>query len=455
MTVRELLAQFRSSGKGEVELRSLVDSEKIRLGSIASYSAESLMSAVGLEGDDIESRMKSFSEQVALLDEAETSLKAFDEMQKSAQKVRSSTPAVPRRNSEPLRSGEIIRENDLSLLPAQTRSQRQMLSNPVFKQWASDVKVDSGAHLEFHSPYEKMQLRNIAETGDGAGQIQRIDTVTGAIRPPTRLLDLVNNRGKPDATVAYIHRIDRPNAAGSRAVSGNGTITEANPASTRTTIPFESVAVFAGIQKEWLQAQPELGPAVADALLYDLEDHVDEQMMLGDGANENWTGLITVMAGSGLTGQTSAVPASGANRGAFTVIRKEVGKLKDAGINPNAIFLNRDDADKVYQYLENLRFAHRDLVNPVNGEPSVRLIPIYVSPTGNIPANTAVIGDFMPNRIEVQSQGMVKVETSKEYLFGRNQDAIKVTIFGNLAVYQPFAFRTLTATNNLKEDNEA
>ena len=457
MSLMDDFAKFQTGEMKDYQLRQSVTDENIRLQVIAQQvDADSsvLMTVKGLAGDTMAERQQSFTEASAVLRQAEQALIKHDEFLKDAGERKDFAPLRYKKEEPEVR---ILSEEDAAAFNSgegigfygeqiMKSAQFQELHDAVLRQ---DIQR---ATFKVRRSLGNPTLRHVTSTPAGEGILQG-QRVVAPIRPPTRLLEAAGVEQQPGANYIVFHRVVRTNSAGTRDAETAVNIATVDPNMPRSPLHFQSIGVIAGVQREYIGANSNILPRVADALMYDLEQTVDEQATTGNQAAPNWSGLQPQLAA--MAAQVQAVPAvSAANRGAHTWLRGQVGEMIDTGVNPNLIIVNRTTADLLFaQIFEN----QTGILNPdyrgMNGEVMVRGLPVWVSP--NMAANTAFIGEFNPATIRIVTQQDIEVSFSNEVYFGSNQVAVRVLIYGNLALYDPLRFRLITGTDRLKNDNTA
>jgi HK97 family phage major capsid protein len=126
---------------------------------------------------------------------------------------------------------------------------------------------------------------------------------------------------------------------------------------------------------------------IDDYLRQDIYEEVEDQVVTGSGAAENFTGILNTV-GIGDAG------APGAGESALDVIREAKGLVQtNARTNPTAVLLNPADAEKVDKLKINSEVNH--FISPPFGPSAQRVLwGMAVVETSAVPAGTGLAGDF-------------------------------------------------------------
>lgn len=269
-----------------------------------------------------------------------------------------------------------------------------------------------------------------------------------------RLRDLVSVRTTSSDTVEYVEQTSHTNNAAAVAeatssalpdVNAGGTALE-NPAGggykpegawafARRTATVKTIAEWVPATKRSLADAGQLEGLINDELRKDIEEEEDSQILTGDGTGENLTGIL----------ETSGIQTQAFSTDVFESVRKGITKARKIGrVNPNGIVMNPEDVEMV-DLAKDLEGRYRGAGPFAMGPRTLWGLPIVESE--EVPAKTALLGDFSKAVLWDREQTTVTMTDSHADFFIRNLVAILAEERVAFAVTRPKAFvEVATAT---------
>jgi HK97 family phage major capsid protein len=160
---------------------------------------------------------------------------------------------------------------------------------------------------------------------------------------------------------------------------------------------------------------------------------IESQVLTGNGTGENFTGLLNVSG-------TLAVPFA---TDILTTIRKARTVMENADEAPNAWLFNPSDLETI-DLLRESGTAGQFITGAATATSNVfGDLPIVASP--QLPAGTAVLGDWRQGKLIVREEARLDVDRSGE-LFTKNQVVFRCEGRWNVAWKRPRAFAILDLT---------
>lgn len=267
-----------------------------------------------------------------------------------------------------------------------------------------------------------------AITAGGIDIPQVVESVVTMPVEPTRVLDLLVNR-KPltGNSFEFLRQTVRNNLAAT--VADNA----AKPVSVYTFEEIEDRArVFAHLSEpiplRYLDDHAEIKNVLQSQMAEDLMNVIEENVLIGDGLGENFTGLsITV-----------GVQAQAFTTDVLTTLRKARTKLVTSGETPTGWVLNHADLESLDLTRENgATGGFMDVDKIFGGLPRVG--------SSIIPAGFAYLGDWSQARLYVREGGRLDADVSGA-LFDANQVKLRYEGRFGLAVLRPAAFVKIDLT---------
>jgi HK97 family phage major capsid protein len=272
------------------------------------------------------------------------------------------------------------------------------------------ISVDRIADVVRVTEQDTLRLRdvvNVSQTGSNAVEYLRMTSYTRAAAP------VADSAAKPEAAMAFDVEI----------------------ATVRT------IAVTMPVTEQMLQDAPQVRNAIDVELLYDLDKTVEEQMLYGSGAGQNFAGLFNdtdVVAGRTEAGDTN-----------LDKIRRAITDVRRSGYSPNAVVIDPID----WEGIELLKGTDdRYVWAIVRDELGPRVWSLQVVETiaaeenaGNTTEERNIaVGDFLRGAtLWDRQQASVAVGWVNDQ-FTKNQRTLRAELRAAWAVKRPLAFRKIT-----------
>lgn len=280
-------------------------------------------------------------------------------------------------------------------------------------------------------------------------------------RKPTTLRDLVVRRRTGSDAVTFVRQSLRDNGAAevpeaTSADSPTVTTTVDGETVTSTVVPavgggykpqsgfaFEvvtanvkTIATWVPVTRKALADVAQLEGIIRDELTQNLLEREDLQLLNGDGSGENFTGILN----------TSGIQTQAFTTDVFASIRKAITKARTVGrVVPNAILISPEDLETVDLARESSGSSKFIGAGPFQaGQRTLWGLPLVENE--NLPAKTALVGDFTKAVVWDRDQASVNFSDSHEDFFVRNLVAALAEQREAFGVLRPAAFvRTATA----------
>jgi HK97 family phage major capsid protein len=267
-------------------------------------------------------------------------------------------------------------------------------------------------------------------------------------RRPLTVRDLISTRTTGSDQVEFVRQLTRldaaaavPEATTSEPIgSGEPAVTDAQgglkPKGTFTfqkvTRPVSTLAVWVPATKRALSDAAQLRGLIDDELRADLEEELEDQIVTGDGDDENFEGLL----------ETSGVQTQAFDTDEFVTTRKARTKVRVTGraqatgylIHPNdweRIDLKRDGQERFHGAGP---FAMTT--------PTLWGLPVVESEA--VTEGTALCGDFRKAVLWDREQTSIQVSDSHADFFVRNLVAVLAEMRAAFGVIRPAAFVKIT-----------
>jgi len=273
------------------------------------------------------------------------------------------------------------------------------------------------------------------------GTIQRDPIVVPPMRT-RRVRDLFPTRTTTAAVIEYFQMTGFTNAASTVAErNGANNAFVSKPQSGFTFVgqqaPVRTIAHWEAAHRNVLADEPQLRSIIDNELLYGLRLEEDNQILNGDGAGENLSGILSngsIQTYSWSSGATTPVADNRAD-----ALRRAATLAFLAYYEPTGVVLHPNDWEKIElakdeqgQYLVAVSVA-------LGGEPRVWRMPVVDTPA--IAEGTALVGAFGTGaQIYDREQASIRISEQHSDFFVRNAIVILAEQRLALAVKRPEAF---------------
>lgn len=198
---------------------------------------------------------------------------------------------------------------------------------------------------------------------------------------------------------------------------------------TAETLPIRTIAVWIDASKQALEDVPGLENFIRSRLLWALEAEIEEQLLLGDGAGENLSGLVT----SATSFDTTIL---GSSWNLADVIGGAAVQVRLAGFEPNFVIMHPRDVFR-------LRHAKDTTGQYVSLPPLPRIIESAALGEGEF-----IAGDSSQAVIRAREAAAIEIATEHSDYFVKNKVAIRAEERLALQVISPAAFVKGTLTTS-------
>jgi HK97 family phage major capsid protein len=323
------------------------------------------------------------------------------------------------------------------------RSLGEMVTdNPEFKSWME--RITRNGHIPQRTniqspPIEvaglKALITGVSATSAGAlvsnDRLSIIDA--GTFGRPLTLRDLVTNGTTGSDTVEYVRQGTHTNAAATVAEAtatgdGTGAKPESSMALSVVTENVKTIAHWVAATNRALADAGQLRTLIDSFLRYGLEEELEDQMMNGDGAGENFTGILN----------TSGTGTQAYDTSLLTTTRKARTKVMTEGnARATAYVMNPLDweAMDLLQDGENRYYFGGPMVM---GTPRLWGLPVVESEA--IAQGTAIVADWRLAALWDREQASITTSNSHSDFFVRNLVAILAELRAAFGVIRPAAF---------------
>jgi HK97 family phage major capsid protein len=203
------------------------------------------------------------------------------------------------------------------------------------------------------------------------------------------------------------------------------------------TTTVKTIAEWVAATKRILSDANGLREYINAYLLYDVALELEDQMISGSGAGENFTGILNT---AGI--QTTAV--GGAPASAFDAIRQAIRLIvQNARTRPNAVVLHPQDSAEIDLIKINNEMAHFAGPGPFAGLQNPPIWGLQRVESEALPVGTALVGDFRRAILWDREETMISVGTAEQD-FIRNIVRVLAEMRAAFTVVRPAAFCTVT-----------
>jgi HK97 family phage major capsid protein len=258
----------------------------------------------------------------------------------------------------------------------------------------------------------------------------------GLVRPP-RIRDLLTILPTSSDAAEYTREVSRvaaaaPVAEATAATGSSGLKPEGGLAFELKTAPVRTFAVWVPATKRIVSDAPALRAYVDSYLLGDLLTELEDQIVAGSGAGENFLGIINTP-----TVGTAGPPAGGQSM--LHVLREGLRKVKLEGrTNPTAIAVHPTDGEAIDLLQVNNEPNH--FVGPGPYGQGIKTVwGVPVIETDAIPEGFALVGDFRRAVLFDREQSAISIGTAGDD-FLRNIVRVLAEARAGFAVVRPTAF---------------
>jgi len=341
---------------------------------------------------------------------------------------------------------------DARVIEMEKAAQRQFAGEQVAKSYGQQfVESDVFKNARSNGTDAFTVQKNLSGLAASAGALVRPDRRPDVIIPADRprfIRELINTLPTSSNAVEVMRQNVFTNAAGPQAPSSASTAIgagelQAKPQSNITyqlvTVPVRTFAHWVPASRQVLSDAPQLQRLVDSRLMYGLNLLSDQQLLNGDGTNQNLTGLM-VDSGVETVGQLASGTTAAQRPGAMLDhIRAAVTRCQTfEHYNINGLVLNPVD----WATLETAKGTdgHYIWVSvPNGGEPRLWRVPVVVS--NAMAANNFLLGDWtMGATIYDREQMDIRVSESHADYFVRNGVAILAEERYGFGIELPKAF---------------
>lgn len=337
---------------------------------------------------------------------------------------------------------------------------RALLDHPGFKAYLERVAPNGKISENTDLTSAKFDLKNALITGgDTSGgaffQIEyQNDLYVPYIQPTITIRDLVQVRRTDADVVSYPRAVAHTNAAANVAEAENaddGEITfvdpdyvVATPSGTKPEGEFtweqitqavQPIAEGVPISKRTLMNASELEDIINQQLRYDLEQHLNSQMISGNGTDPNFRGIRN----------TTGILTQAFSNNVVETLRKGKTKVTDpttgSGRIPNAAVLTPTALETLdlFRVGGSTTTDGAFLINPLGDQPR-RLWGMTLVEEPGMTANKAVVGYFRDAVLWDRQQATVEVFTQHKDFAMRNLVQLLAEWWGAFGVLQPKSF---------------
>jgi HK97 family phage major capsid protein len=321
----------------------------------------------------------------------------------------------------------------------------QFVSSPEFKDWMSQMApngVFSDGKKGINSPPVqfsglKALITGVSDTSGGAlTAADFLGLVDPGLRRPLTVRDIITQGTTGSDSVEYVRQDAQTNAAAPTAEATDQT-TGTKPESTFTlvkiTAPVRTIAHWLAATKRALSDAAQLRTLIDEFLRYGLEEEIEDQVINGSGAGENFSGILTT------TGvQTHALGADDR----IVAARKARTKVKVTGkAVPTAYVFHPNDWEQIDLMVDNE--ARYFFGGPMQlGTPRLWGLPVVESEA--CPEGTGLVGDFRKAVLWDREQASIQVSDSHSDFFIKNLVALLAEARAAFGIFRPAAFVKIT-----------
>ena len=383
-----------------------------------------------------------------LLDKQSQEIKQFGETSAETAKQIKSVEATLESLAGDIKSIDEKHQERIDELEA--KSNRLMNGGGEAKKTMGDQFIESDAYAEikargFRGESSSVEIKDISGDAASAGALLTPYLRDAILREPDRTLfvrQLLNNVPVNTDAVQIFRELAftnnagfQPAPTGTSGVGGSATLQkkpESNITFESETVTVETIAHYIIASRQILSDAPRLRAYIDQRLVYGLNLKMDEQILYGDGAGQNFTGLLV----------DPAVQDVGAMAAGVTIIdhvRDAVTMAQQANYyNVNGLVMGPQDWAEIEKAKGD--DGHYIWVNVQDGgTPRLWRVPVVVS--NAMEEGDFILGDWTMGAALYTREG-ITVRTSESHadLFVRNGVAILAEERAALGVELPLAF---------------
>ena len=281
----------------------------------------------------------------------------------------------------------------------------------------------------------KALITGLSDTSGGALITNDRLGAVAAPRRQTRVLDLITMGQTGTDTVEYARQTAFTNVAAETAESTvvtDGAKPEASIAFEKVTAPVRTIAHWIPATRRALADVPQLRTLIDSQLRYGLEFRLESQVVAGDGAGENLTGILnTANILTQAKGTDSEVDA----------IHKAITQIRLGFLEPNGVALHPNDWQAI-RLAKNSGGDYYYGPPALAGTEQVWGVAVAVSPA--VTENTGIVGDFRQATLWLREGVQVLASDSHSDFFVRNLVAILAEMRAAFGVLLPASFAKVT-----------
>jgi HK97 family phage major capsid protein len=327
----------------------------------------------------------------------------------------------------------------------------RFVESPVFKGWLAQVapagRIPDGVRglvsppVEFKSLLQRKALVT-GESDTSAGAFVQTD-YTGIYEPlgryPLNILSLLNRRQTMSDLVEFVRQTTQvqqaapvPEANVTDYSGGTGEVSGTKPegslAFEKVQEAVKTIAVWIPATKRALSDASQIRGIIDQELQDDLAEELEDQIINGNGAGENYTGILNT---AGILTQAFATDL-------LTTIRRARTALAVTGRSfPTALVLHPND-------METIDLLTDDMGRYYYGGPAeggvARVWRVPVVESQSITEGTGLMGDFRKAVLWDREAASIQVSDSHSDFFIRNMVAILAEMRAAFGVIRPSAF---------------
>jgi HK97 family phage major capsid protein len=266
----------------------------------------------------------------------------------------------------------------------------------AYTDWASRFPAGGPSTAGFYSsdpmPVDGGMRTLITSASGSAGDLvanQHLGLLdTGLYRPVTvlQLLTVLKTESDLVEFAKEGHTDAAAPVAEASAITGTtGTKPEGSVTFTLVTAPVRTIAVWVPATRRAISDATELRQHIDNYLRSDVEDELQTQVLSGNGAGENFTGILNT---SGVLTEATV------GLSALERIRRGIRRVRVEGRSqPNAVLVHPTDAES-FDTLKRNAEANNYLRSPFEGGGIRTLFDVPMVETDALSAGTALVGDF-------------------------------------------------------------
>lgn len=258
-------------------------------------------------------------------------------------------------------------------------------------------------------------------------------------RRPLTIRDVITNLETNSDTVEFVRVTTETNAAApvaeaTAASGGSGVKPESTLAFERVSAPVKTIAHWIPATKRALSDAAQLRGLIDAFLRYGLEEELEDQIVTGDGAGENFTGILN----------TSGTQAQAFDTDLLTTSRVARRKVRTVGRRiPNAFILHPEDWEDFDLLQDNE--ARYFFGGPLAmGTPRLWGLPVIESEA--LTVGTGLVGDFSVCVLWDRESASISISDSHSDFFIRNLVAILAELRAAFGILKPNAIVEIDLT---------